>query len=195
MKPAGLLLTGGTSRRLGRDKASAELGGRSLAVRAAEALASTASPVLAVGHSAGTNLETISDAREGPLAALVAGADALAGRGSRGPLILLAADMPFVSAALLDRLIAALGDADAALPVAEGRDQPLCACYARSAIEVARRLVVEGGRAMFELVDALPAVVRVPEDEWSRIAPPYALLDVDSPEDLAAAERILDAPE
>jgi molybdopterin-guanine dinucleotide biosynthesis protein A len=179
---------------MGRDKASLNLGGVALARRAAQALLLVASPVMAVGDEAGTRLEMVTDRREGPLAALVDGAAALEALGHAGAILLVAADMPFVSDGLLRHLTGVLDDADAALPIAGGRDQPLCACYAPSAITRARVLVAEGKRAMHELVAALK-VVRVPETEWLKLAPPYALLDVDSPEDLAEAERILDAPE
>ncbi|HZI37181.1 MAG TPA: NTP transferase domain-containing protein, partial [Acidimicrobiia bacterium] len=46
---AGLLLTGGASRRMGRDKALLEVGGRRLVDRAASVLAAVADPVLEVG--------------------------------------------------------------------------------------------------------------------------------------------------
>jgi molybdopterin-guanine dinucleotide biosynthesis protein A len=179
---------------MGRDKAGVDLRGRTLAIRSAEALVSVTSPTLAVGREAGTGLETVTDRFQGPLAALVEGASVLAARGIVEPIVVVAADMPFVSAGLLRHLVEALVSSDASLPIAGGRDQPLCACYAPAAIGTAARLVAEGARAMHELITALPTVVRVPEAEWTAFAPPYALLDVDSPEDLAAAERILDAP-
>jgi molybdopterin-guanine dinucleotide biosynthesis protein A len=193
MNASGLLLTGGSSLRMGRDKAGISLAGETLAGRAGGTLRSVVSPVIVVGHDAGSGLETITDPHEGPLVAFVAGAEALAARDATGPVLVVAADMPFVSPDLLRHLVTILGDADAALPVAGGRDQPLCACYAPAALLFARRLVADGKRAMHELIAALE-VVRVPEEEWLRIAPPYALLDVDSPEDLAEAERILDSP-
>lgn len=46
---AGLLLTGGASRRMGADKALLEIGGRRLADRGASVLAAVCHPVLEVG--------------------------------------------------------------------------------------------------------------------------------------------------
>lgn len=189
----GLLLTGGASARMGRDKARIPVGEASLAARAARALAAVARPVLAVGPESGTGLEPVDDPREGPLVALVCGADALAERGHAGPVLLVACDMPLVTAALLGLVAGALGNADAAVPLAGGRDQPLAACYAPSALGAARRLVAGGTRAMRDLLDTI-GVRRIPEAEWRQVASPEALLDCDTPEDLEAARRILDAP-
>ena len=195
---------------MGRDKASIVVGGISLAERAARALRAVAYPVLAVGGAVDTGLDPATDRGEGPLAALVDGADALRARGVVAPVLLVACDMPFVDPEVLRALATAFGDARApalgdarapwlswmervpraeplhpraVVPVVHGRDQPLCACYAPEAVDVARALVAEGKRAMRDLLAAID-VVRVPGD-------PQSLLDVDTPEELNA---ILDAP-
>jgi len=169
---------------MGRDKASIEVGGVPLAVRAATVLRDVAYPVRVVGPEAGTGLEPVGDPREGPLVAFVHGARAL--RTDR-PILLLACDMPLVEPALLRHLVVSLGDADAAVPVTDGRDQPLCACYARRATEVGAQLVEDGERSMTALLRALE-VARI---DWAQRS---ALLDVDTPSELAAVEAILDAP-
>src|SRR3954468_1318664 len=104
MRPsvAGLLLPGGASRRMGRDKALLEVGGQRLVDRAATALAAVADPVLEVGPG----WSVLPAVREdppgsGPLAAVVAGAAALRAGGHDGPVIVLAVDMPFVTVELL----------------------------------------------------------------------------------------------
>lgn len=173
---------------MGADKSMLDVGGLPLAVRAARALAVIARPVLAVGGEAGTRLEAVADPGEGPLAAFAAGAEALSARGCAGPVLLVACDLPFVTAELLAHLWRALGDAGAAVPVAGGREQPLAACYAPRARDLARRLVAEGRRAMRDLLGALD-VRLLPEREWSRVAPAEALMDVDTPGDLEAARR------
>src|SRR5438067_3779563 len=106
--PAGLLLTGGASRRMRRDKATIDFGGVGLAVRVARALSQVAYPVLAVGIEAGTSLPTVDDPREGPLIAFVKGADELRARGYDGPILLCACDIPFVEPALLSHIAASI---------------------------------------------------------------------------------------
>lgn len=157
----------------------------------ARALCTVAHPVLVVGPASGTDLPTVDDAREGPLRALVAGADAL---GGARPVLVLACDLPFVSAELLRFVAHARGDADAAVPVLGGRDQPLAACYSPAALDRARALVADGRDAMRDLLAAI-AVRRIPEEEWTRVAPAQSLSDVDTPEELAVARTILSAPE
>jgi len=49
MKCAGVLLTGGSSRRLGFDKATVMVGDETLAERAARVLSAVCSPVIEVG--------------------------------------------------------------------------------------------------------------------------------------------------
>jgi molybdopterin-guanine dinucleotide biosynthesis protein A len=171
---------------MGSDKATLPFGGEPLAARVARALEAVAYPVRAVGHVAGTELTAIDDAGEGPLVALVAGAAALP---AGVPVLVLACDLPFVDDAVLTRIVRALGDADAAVPVVGGRDQPLCACYAPRALRTAAILAAQGKRAMRDLVGMID-VTRVTMDDEAR-----ALLDVDTPEALAYAERILDEPE
>ena len=73
-RPAALLLTGGASRRLGRDKASLSLGATTLAERTAGLLMQVARPVIEVGPGH-TGLVHVREAPAGggPLAAMAAG--------------------------------------------------------------------------------------------------------------------------
>src|SRR5918999_818182 len=95
---AGLLLSGGASRRMGAEKALIEVGGQRLVDRAAAVLTAVADPVLEVGPG----WSALPAVREdppgaGPLAALAAGAAALRESGHDGPVLVLAGDMPQVS--------------------------------------------------------------------------------------------------
>ncbi len=174
---------------MGADKATLLVGDVALARRAAGVLAEVADPVLAVGPEAGTGLETVSDPRRGPLVAFVHGGEALAAGGFTGPILLLACDLPFVASGLLAFMVEALGEADAAVPVVGGRDQPLAACYAPRAVPVARDLVEAGTARLRRLLEVLE-VRRLPEPEWAHVAPPSSLFDVDTPADLDAARRM-----
>jgi molybdopterin-guanine dinucleotide biosynthesis protein A len=178
---------------MGRDKYSVEIEGVPLALRVARVLQQVAYPVLAVGPEAGTGLFSVDDSREGPLAAFAAGMGALAVRGHEGPVLLVACDLPLITAPLLRFIANSLGPADAAVPVAGDQDQPLCACFAARAAGVAARLAQNGSRSMRDLIAEL-SVRRIPANEWDHIAPPSALLDVDTPEELEFVIRILDEP-
>jgi molybdopterin-guanine dinucleotide biosynthesis protein A len=123
---AAVILAGGGGARLdGADKSALEYDGRSLLEHALAAVAKAAE-VVVVGEEVPTS-RAVTFTREsppggGPLAALSAGVAALA---SRPRLVaVLAVDMPHVSSTTVDRLRAALGDADGAWLVdATGRRQ------------------------------------------------------------------------
>jgi molybdenum cofactor guanylyltransferase len=183
---AGLLLTGGRSRRLGTDKALVRRDGETLAARGARVLAAVCDPAVEVGPGV-SGLPTVREepVGSGPLAALVAGAAAVAARGERAGAVLLAVDLPFVEPPLL-RLLIDLhheSDADAVVPRAAGVLQPTCAVYGPDALVRAADLVAPGDRSLRSLLDAI-AVRVVDEGEWRAVAAHRALDDVDTPGDL-----------
>jgi molybdopterin-guanine dinucleotide biosynthesis protein A len=173
---------------MGRDKAGIVLGGVTLAERAAAVLRVVAAPVVEVGPGhTGLPAVTETPAGSGPLAAVVAGASALADGGHRGPVLVVAVDMPRVNVELL-ALLAGHPSTDSVVPVAGGRPQPLCARWAPSALVRAGDLVAAGERSMQALLDAVP-VTYLPEHEWTAVAGADALVDVDTPADLDRVTR------
>jgi molybdopterin-guanine dinucleotide biosynthesis protein A len=183
MTVPGLVLTGGASRRMGTPKADLRWDGERLADRVARVVAEVCAPVLEVGPGH-TTLPSVVEhpPGRGPLAALVAGVNALVADGARPPVLVVAVDMPFVTGALLAFLRDRAGGGTA-VPVADGHPQPLCACYGAGACERAAVLVAAGERSMHALL-ASSEVDLVPEDEWQRVASPHALADFDTPDDL-----------
>jgi molybdopterin-guanine dinucleotide biosynthesis protein A len=176
MRCAGVVLTGGGSTRLGRDKATLVLspGGPMLAVRAAEALSSVATSVVEAGPSV-TDLPCVREEPpgSGPLAAIGAAAEALGG----GPLLVLACDMPFVDGEILQWLVDYPGDGSI-VPVA-GRPQPLCARWSRAALSRIPELRAQGEASMRGLVTG-PDVTLADGSVWGE----QAFADVDTIEDL-----------
>jgi molybdenum cofactor guanylyltransferase len=181
---AGLLLTGGSSRRMGYDKADIVVDGERLADRAARVLASVCDPVLEVGPGRSTLDAVVDDEpRAGPLAALVTGAAALHERRYDGAVLLLGVDLPFVEAPLLDLLVRHPA-AGTVVPIAGGMRQSCCTRYAAGALSRGAELVANGERALHVLLSVVP-VVELTEAEWRAMAPADAFADLDSPEDLA----------
>jgi molybdopterin-guanine dinucleotide biosynthesis protein A len=172
---AGLLLTGGASRRLGQDKAVVVIGGHRLCDRAAATLSQVASPVVEVGPGRTSLPATQEDPPgDGPLAALAAGAAALP---PGVAVLVLAVDMPSVTAEFL-RSIALHPATGCVVPVAGGFRQTLCARYSPEAVALSVELVADGERSMRALLDRVD-VVEVAAD-------PDLFADVDTPEDLQA---------
>jgi molybdopterin-guanine dinucleotide biosynthesis protein A len=180
---AGVLLTGGASRRMGRDKATMEVEGTALAGRVAAALAEVASPCLEVGSGvSGLPSVLIDTARQGPLVAVATAAKWLLDqRSSARHVLTLACDLPLVTPAVLRWLLEYPSDRSI-LPVVGGRTQPLCARWTRSDLELAVAAVGQGATAMRALVD-LASPDRVHPAEWAHVAAGDAFDDVDTPAD------------
>jgi molybdopterin-guanine dinucleotide biosynthesis protein A len=179
---AGILLTGGRSRRMGVDKASLVLDGETLAVRAGRLLAAVSDPTLELGDGAsGLDHVRESPPGSGPLAALAAAGGALRTRGFAGPALVLAVDLPAVGEPLL-RWLRDRPGASTVVPRVDGRLQPVCARYAAEALLAAESLVVAGVRALHELFDVVEHDV-VEERDWRAVAAPASFLDVDTPAD------------
>ena len=200
MNVAGLLLTGGASRRMGSDKALLELDGRRLVDRAAAVLGAVAAPVIEVGPGWAPGLACVREdpPGSGPLAALWAGAEALRTMGNRSAVqpagdrpaeavLVLAVDMPAVSAALL-RLLAEWPGAHTVVPTSGGHPQPLCARYGIDALAAIPGLLSTGQRSLRSLLVAVEGqpggIDWVGRDQWRRVASSDAFCDLDTPEDL-----------
>ncbi|MBA3339830.1 MAG: molybdenum cofactor guanylyltransferase [Geodermatophilaceae bacterium] len=124
-------------------------------------------------------------AGSGPVAGLAAGVVLT----SAEVVMVVAADLPFLTAEVVEALVAALGDeADVALLVDEnGRDQYLLGAWRAASLRRALdKLGPLPGRAMSEVVRAL-RVARVELTSPTEAPPPWT--DVDTPADLARARR------
>lgn len=179
-----VLLAGGRARRFGADKPAAPVGGRRL-IEWAAAAASGASRLIVVGPRRdvlpGAVVVREDPPGAGPVPALRAGlAEVRAPR-----LALLAADLPFLRPAHVAALLEAAAERDGAVLVdGDGREQWLAGCWRAGALRTA--LAGYDGGSLRGLLGPLdPVPVALPPD-----ARP-AWYDCDTPEQLAAAERLL----
>ena len=146
---AGLLLTGGASRRMGTDKASLVIGGEPMAARLASLLvAACGGPVLEIGPGrSGLPWLTEDPAGAGPLVAVAAGGAALRAGRWRGAALVLACDLPLLTPTAL-RLLAIWPGVGSVVPVVEGRAQPLCARWSGLDLMAAGERVAAGQRSL-----------------------------------------------
>lgn len=179
----GALLAGGAGSRLAdrRGKPGALLAGRPLAAWPAAALAAVCERV-AVVCKPDTELPDLPGVERWdepaeprhPRTGIVHALER-----ASGPVLVCAADMPFVTADALTSLLTAAGSggAPAAVAVADGRLQPVLGVYAPAALDVL--LAADTGAPLTATVEELSPV---------RVALPPALVrSVNTPEDLAAA--------
>ena len=179
----GAVLAGGRGRRLGGGKPGAELLGRPLASYPAAALASACERV-AVVCKPSTELPRLPRIErwdepaepQHPLTGIVHALDT-----AGGPVLVCAADMPFVTADACRTLLQAAGTRPAVLASAEGVLQPTFGLYAPAALDPLRQ--APEGAPLTRTVEALDPV---------RVAlPPAIVRSVNTPDDLAEAEALL----
>ena len=179
MTPAGILLTGGASRRMGTDKATIIVGGETLARRSARLLGAVCTTVVEVGPGvSGCDAVREDPPGEGPLAAVLAGAARLEELAvGPSPIVVLACDLPRLTDAALRRVATHPGAASV-VPVVAGRPQWACTRWSIEARTRAAVAYAAGERGLRVLAE-MPDLVALPTDDDAD-----AFSDADRPEDL-----------
>ncbi len=186
--PIGVILAGGRGRRIGGAKAVVELAGRPLIAYPLAAMAAVLSDVAVIAKPdtelpmlPGITLWLEPMAPRHPLLGITEALRRAEGR----PVLVCAADMPFVTPELIEQIaVADTAGAPAAIATQDDDIQPLLGCYQPDA---GRLLSSEGAldRPLRELVAEIhPRLVEVGD--------PEALFNVNAPEDVARAEAILE---
>ncbi len=191
-----VILAGGRARRLGGvHKPLLELGGETILSRELAVLSPRASRVLLSTNDSALGdlgVDTVADATpgQGPLGGIAA-----AMRAATTPwLLVVAGDLPLLSGAVLELLLARAGEeVDAVAPFVGDWPEPLCALYATGAlVELDRRLAAGQLKVARLLTDGALRVARVGEAELRTVDPELAsLLNVNESADLARAQELL----
>ena len=188
-----IVMAGGESRRMGRDKASLVLGEQTLLQRVlmivqplfAQVLVSVRQPRPDI------DLPQVCDAyaNAGPLAGLCAGLEQA--RAINSPWIFaVATDMPFVQPALIEHLAQQRVACQAVVPVVHGQPQPLAAFYSASCLETIQAILSGTGKHSLRAALAQLNVHYVAESELLVADPGLrSFFDLDTPQDLALARR------
>jgi molybdopterin-guanine dinucleotide biosynthesis protein A len=137
----GAVLTGGLSTRLGRDKVLLPYQGKPLAAHVHGILSELFPNVLLIGHPR-PELESLG---------LICIPDLIPGKGALGGIytslvscrtpyvFIAAADMPFLTSALISRIATFRSSADAVIPMGPRGREPLCAVYSRTCVKAVRK--------------------------------------------------------
>ena len=140
MGVSGIVLAGGLSRRLGRDKAVEPIGGEPLITRCISRLSAVADEIIVVvnGIERGEQLPLPSSCRvavdvyadSGSLGGIFSGVSAMMDEWG----VVVACDMPFLNIALLRYMLSLRDGFDAVVPVLDGRPEPTHALYSKACL-------------------------------------------------------------
>lgn len=187
MSFSAVILAGGKSSRMGRDKAFLDAGGQTLLARQ-----------IAVARAAGAEEIFISGRGDTDYAAFpgrvlhdrlpdagpLGGVEAALTRAAHPLLLVLAVDLPEIQAALLGELAGHCTSGTGVIPRVQGALEPLAAFYPRAARPLARRLLRRKQFAVCGLAERCCAAGRMREVEMTAAAGQF--LNWNSPADRAA---------
>jgi len=180
--PVGVVLCGGRSSRMGRDKAFVEVDGVPMARRVADALVGAGChPVAAIGGDAAglavLGLDAVRDdwPGEGPLGGVLT---ALQNWPDADAVVAVACDLPRLTARTVQRLVDALAGSPNAVAAAAVTDriEPLCVAWRPAASSLLAEAMVSGERRLRAVLAEAPSV-HVPVDLQD-------LANVNAPSDL-----------
>lgn len=180
MQASLLVLAGGDSRRMGHPKAWLEVGDTFLLRYVVDHLAPAFSEVMVSFAEPEQLLEPVPyrivfdrKRSSGPLAGLEAGL-----AGARNEVVFaVACDMPYVTQDLAQVAVAAARGCDAAIPRIDGRPEPVCGAYRRSALPFITGAINTGRLKAAEIVAELDVT-------WLEGLDPELFRSLNTPEDL-----------
>jgi molybdopterin-guanine dinucleotide biosynthesis protein A len=191
----GVILAGGMSRRLGRNKALELVGGQPLIERVIERVGSVVDRVLVVvnddkrarelklpGH-----VETAVDQYQdtGSLGGIYTGLAAA----STPWILVVGCDMPFLNKTLMSHLLNNRLDTDVVVPMLDGRPEPTHAAYSKVCLPHIQRKIQSNRLKISGFFDDV-TVVGIPQIEVERIDPErLSFFNVNTQEDLDRANN------
>lgn len=190
---SGVVLAGGQSRRLGRDKRLEPIGGQPLIRRVIDRVSGLADEVLVVvaDPAAAESLPLGSWHRSAP--------DIYPGKGSLGGIfsgvtsarhewsLVVACDMPFLNIELLRLMLSLRDGVDAVVPVLEGRPEPTHALYSKACLPHIEDRLKADDLKISRFYDQV-RVHYVPEEKIDTLDPErLSFFNVNSPVDLDKA--------
>ena len=192
-----IVLAGGLSRRLGRDKALEPIGGQPLIRRVIQRIGQVSEEVVVV----------VADQARGEALPLddwhQIAFDRYPGTGSLGGIfsglsaarhhwgIAVACDMPFLNLDLLRHMLSLRRDADAVVPVLEGRPEPTHALYSKACLPFIEEQLMAGQLKISSFYDKV-RVNYMEQAEIDSLDPGHlSFFNINTPEDLDKALNLV----
>ena len=196
MDISGIVLAGGMSRRLGRDKAVEQLEGEPLITRVIGRLSQVSEEMVVVVNEMerASALPLPESAKvavdiypgKGPLGGIFTGLSAADGDWG----IVVACDMPFLNVELLKHMLSLRDGFDAVVPILAGRPEPTHALYSRVCLpHIERKLKADDLKISSFFGDV--HVKFVQEDDINRLDPErLSFFNVNTQQDLERAQAL-----
>lgn len=190
----GIILAGGTSRRMPGDKAFMEFAGLRVIDIQIKALRDLFERILIVGNLeriqrlsvySGEGVEVVEEPvrSKGPLGGIMSGLTLSRSEEN----FVIGCDMPFVKAEAVAYVMQELSGYKVAVPETPGGLEPLHAAYRRDCLDVIERHVASGDLKITNFFEEV-SVNRIPSRELARFDPTgRLLLNINSPEDMRFA--------
>jgi len=190
-----IILAGGKSSRLGRDKALQAIGDKSLLQWVIDRLIILSSEIIvvtahgkAIPCSSATRIKTVADIypSKSPLVGIYSGLMASASPRA----IVVGCDMPFLSVGLLKYMAQICSNFDIVIPQIEDKLEPLCAVYSKNCVAPIRWLLEQNELKISRLFTLVKAKY-VEKDEINRFDPEHlSFFNINSKTDLGKAKKL-----
>ena len=190
-----IILAGGKSSRLGRNKALQVIEGKSLIQWVVDRLAILSTEIIiatahgeAIPCSSAVRLKTVADIYpgKGPLVGIYSGLIA----SSSPRAIVVGCDTPFLSVGLLEYMTQICSAFDVVIPRIKNKLEPLCAVYSKNCLVPIQELLEQDERRIRKLF-SMVKVKYVEEDEINSFDPEHlSFFNINSQADLDRARKL-----
>lgn len=182
-----VILAGGQSSRMGRDKAFLEIGGRTLLDRQIDTLVAAGAEEISISGRPGVDYSAFGCRvlhDEFPGAGPLAGIHAALKNSKRTHTLVLAVDLPEMNAMFLRSLLMAATADRGVIPRVAGQVEPLAAVYPRTALVLASQMILQKNFAVRSFTDAC---VQAGLATYEEVSAEFARLfkNLNSPEDMS----------
>jgi molybdopterin-guanine dinucleotide biosynthesis protein A len=190
-----IILAGGRSSRLGRNKSLQIVAGKTLIQWAIDRLAILSTEIIVatargeeIPYSSNASLKTVADIHpgKGPLAGIYSGLIA----SSSPRAIVVSCDTPFLSVGLLEYMTQTCPGFDIVVPRIQEKIEPLCAVYSKNCVDPIQELLEKNELKIIELYPMVTASY-IEEAEIDRFDPEHlSFFNINSQSDLDRARRL-----
>jgi molybdopterin-guanine dinucleotide biosynthesis protein A len=187
-----IILAGGKSARMGREKASLRIGERTIIEEQSETLGRIFDEIIIVATSQNyfknIDAKVVTDIipDSGPLGGLYSGLAVSSNIHS----FLIACDMPFINLQLIDYMIKQVGENDVVIPLSSKGMETLFAVYSLNCLETIRRQIEFRNLKLLDILNFFK-VRYISQEEIEKFDPQeFSFFNVNSPEDYKEALKI-----